>query len=316
MTMVVPGLIRAQLCSGEIIECNAYLTKKVQLNGGRIDLQLNVVELLSKNSSSYSEEQLKAFEILTKKAQVGHKDVDGLIKTKIINAEPITVNILIGKTGIIDSDIKHQLQEAIAFYKFYFIRINLSSEREIIESLRFYQRKCDILAIARGGGENLEIFDSPEIAETALTLTTHFITALGHKENVPLLQKVADKSFITPTALGQYFNEIYNNTVAELQNSKAKLVEDITKQLEANYSKQIENLGNNVEILQKANERDVSVLNQQLLAAKEEKQALSSEVQDLQKQVEKVGRISITTILIILAALVIGFLVAKLIVGI
>ena len=34
--------------------------------------------------------------------------------------------------------------------------------------------------------------------------------AIGHKENIPLLQKVADKAFITPTALGQYLNDIYN----------------------------------------------------------------------------------------------------------
>lgn len=224
MTLVIPGLIRAQLSANQLIECNAYLSKKVQLNGGRIDLQLNVVELLSKNSSSYTEAELKTFEILKKKAELGHRDVDGFIRSKIINGEPITVTILIGKAGIIDSDIKHQLQEAISFYKFYFVRINLTSQKEIIENLNYYQKKCDILAISRGGGENLEIFDSSDIAQTALTLTTPFITALGHKENVPLLQKVADKFFITPTALGQYFNQIYNSTIEQLQNSKAKLV--------------------------------------------------------------------------------------------
>jgi exonuclease VII large subunit len=46
---------------------------------------------------------------------------------------------------------------------------------------------------SQGGGESLEIFDNPEIAEAALSLSTYFITALGHKDNVPLLQKVADK---------------------------------------------------------------------------------------------------------------------------
>ena len=89
----------------------------------------------------------------------------------------------------------------------------------------------------RGGGENLEIFDNPEIAEAALSLSTYFITALGHKDNVPLLQKVADKPFITPTALGQYFNDMYNNTIEEFQNSKEKLFDDITKQEETTGSK-------------------------------------------------------------------------------
>ncbi|MEP6514304.1 MAG: hypothetical protein ABJA79_10560 [Parafilimonas sp.] len=134
MTLLIPGIIRNQLTPLQIIECSAYLTKRVQLSGGRIDLQLNIVELLAKASSSFTDAQLKSFEILQRKAEVGHKDVDGFIKTKIINAEPISIVILIGKAGIIDSDIKHELKEAIAFYKINFVRINLTSEKQIIEA--------------------------------------------------------------------------------------------------------------------------------------------------------------------------------------
>ncbi len=48
------------------------------------------------------------------------------------------MNILFGKAGIIDSDIKHQLEETITFYDFNFIRINLTSEKEIdINTLTF-----------------------------------------------------------------------------------------------------------------------------------------------------------------------------------
>ena len=143
MTLIVPGLIRSQLKPNQIIECEAYVTKKIQFNGGRIDLQLNVVDVLSKVASTYTDKQLKTFEILQQKATTGHKYVDGFIKSKIITGEPITLNILIGKAGIIDSDIKHQLQEAISFYKFNFIRINLTSEREIMESLNLNEGSCD-----------------------------------------------------------------------------------------------------------------------------------------------------------------------------
>jgi exonuclease VII large subunit len=96
-----------------------------------------------------------------------------------------------------------------------------------------------------------------------LSLSTCFVAALSHKENVPLLQKVADKSFITPTVLRQYFSEKYNNTIAALQKSKAKLVNSIITQLEANYDKQIKNFGNTIETLQKSNERDVNTFTQQ-----------------------------------------------------
>jgi exodeoxyribonuclease VII large subunit len=75
---------------------------------------------------------------------------DSLIKTKIINNEAISIAVLIGKSAIIDEDIKHQLKEAIGFYKLCFIRINLCSEREIIESLTLYARKNDIVVLSRG----------------------------------------------------------------------------------------------------------------------------------------------------------------------
>jgi len=68
------------------------------------------------------------------------------------------------------------------------------------------------------------------------------VTAIGHKDDVTLLQKVADKAFIIPSELGQFLNDTYNQTLEELQNSKAKLIESIKTQLTANYQKQIDNL--------------------------------------------------------------------------
>jgi hypothetical protein len=141
MTLVVPGLIRSQLTQNQTIQCNAYLTKKMQQNAGRIDLQLNVVELLSKSSSTYSETQIKSFEILEKKAALGHKDIDSFIKSKITKNESISINIIVGKSAIIQEDIKHQLKEAVGYYKVHFIPINLTSTKEIIESLNYYNGK-------------------------------------------------------------------------------------------------------------------------------------------------------------------------------
>ncbi|MEP6595263.1 MAG: exodeoxyribonuclease VII large subunit [Ginsengibacter sp.] len=254
---------------------------------------------------------MKSFEILQKKAEAGYKDVDSFIKTKIINGEQVTIIILIGKGGIIDSDIRHQLEETIAFYKINFVRINLTSEKQIVEAIQHFENQCDIIAISRGGGESLEIFDSPEMAEASIDLSAYFITALGHKDNVPLLQKVADKSFITPTALGQYFNEIYNETVAGLKNSKAKLVNDITAQLNANYSKQISNLNEPVASLRVANERELKIVNQQQESIKEERLAYNNQIQVLQDKLKNSGKINGYTILLKVAALIIGFLFAR-----
>jgi exodeoxyribonuclease VII large subunit len=311
MVLAVPAVIRPQFLQNKIVECNVYLTKRVQLIGGRIDLQLNVVEVLSGNSFSYVNTQLKAFDIVRKKAEAGYKDVNGFIKSKIINGEPITVNILLGKSDIIDSDMKHQLQ-APPFYKIYFIRINLTSEREITESIHYYAKKCDILAVARGGEENVEIFNSADIAETALALSTHFITALGDKVNAPLLEKIADKSFTTPIAIGQYFNEIYNSTITDFQNSKAKLVSDITRQLEEKYAEEINNLNTDITSIVSSNKTELEILTRKLEAAVEEKISQAHQIKDLQQRVEKAGKKIVYMILLMIAALVIGCVIGRL----
>ena len=67
--------------------------------------------------------------------------------------------------------------------------------------------------------------------------------------------KVADKAFITPTALGQYLNDIYNETHEQLQNSKAKLIDDISRQFKANYDKQIQTLSEKLKATEELNER-------------------------------------------------------------
>src|SRR6266498_4387034 len=298
VTLIVPAPIRHDLTTEQTIECTGYLSKRVQLNGGRIDLHVNVVELLLQQESKYTEEQIKAFEILQKKAEQGYKDVDGFIKTRIIQQLPITVTILIGKTAIIDSDIKHQLKEAIGFYDFKFERINLSFETEIRNALLSHDKNTDILVVARGGGENMEVFGRTSLAEHALSLTSLFVTAIGHKEDVPLLQKVADKAFITPTALGQYFNDIYNQTIEELQGSKAKLIEDITTQLKSNYEMQLVNLNDKLQSNKELSEQQLQIA--------------TAQTEELKSQLgQKASRSLIVWLVIVLIACALGILIGK-----
>jgi exodeoxyribonuclease VII large subunit len=201
VTLIVPGLIRHHPTPQQTIEFTGYLTKKVQANVGKIELHVNLIELISQQQSKYTDEQIKIFDVLQRKAEQGYKDVDAFIKTRIIQQQPITVTIVVGKNAIVDSDIKHSLKEAIGFYDFRFERINLSSEMEIINALRRYSNDSGILVISRGGGENMEVFNKTSLAEEALKLKCPFVTAIGHKQDTPLLQKVADKFFITPTNL-------------------------------------------------------------------------------------------------------------------
>ena len=59
ITLIVPALLRSNLINEQTIECTGYITKKVQVNGARIELQVNLTELTSQKESRLTEEQIK-----------------------------------------------------------------------------------------------------------------------------------------------------------------------------------------------------------------------------------------------------------------
>ena len=241
LALVVPERLRPQLKDGQLIEASVYLSKRFQAATGRIDLLLTLNELLDKKEKTINEEDTRLLAILQKKAKTGYKDADSFIKKRLFEQKPVRVTILVGLTAIIDQDIKHQIREAVRAYEIDYVRINLSQVAEITRALKTYEN-CDILVMARGGGENMAIFDNPAISESVLQLRCIFMTALGHTVDEPLLQKVADKAFITPTALGQYFHELYNRTIEDLNDSKTKLMADLAKQFQLSYEEKLRDL--------------------------------------------------------------------------
>lgn len=261
ITLIVPALIRNEMQPNKTITINGFITRRVVNNASRIDIQLTVTELVEQTQNKYSGEEIKRIEIQQAKAAAGFRDVQSWIKERIISEQPFKIGVIVGKTAIIDNDIRHQLKESIAFYQLDFHRINVSSETEIIGALeQLDNAETDIIVISRGGGENLEVFNKITIAEKAIQLKALLITAIGHKDDVTLLQKIADKAFITPSEFGQFLNDTYNQTVEEIQNSRAQLVESVKKQLTANYQKEIDNLRQQlvtVEELKKKNNEDL-----------------------------------------------------------
>lgn len=251
ITILVPPLIRNELQPNKTITVNGFITRRIVNTSGSIQIQLTVTDLVEQTLNKYSDEEIKKIELMQRKANAGYRDVYSWLKEKIISEEPFKIGIIIGKTAIIDNDIKHQLRESIGYYDLCFHRVNLSSEAEIVSAIdRLNAEHYGLIAISRGGGENLDIFNQFSLAEKAITSEALLITAIGHKDDVTLLQKVADKSFITPSELGQFLNDTYNHTVEELENSRAKLIDSVKAQLTANYQKEIDNLNEKL----KANE--------------------------------------------------------------
>ncbi|OQP56164.1 hypothetical protein [Niastella populi] len=142
--------------------------------------------------------------LLQQKAKIGYKDVNGLIRRRLYEQNPVTVSIIIGTTAIIDNDIKHQLKDTLVVYNIKYIKVNLTRVSDIIQAIH-ENENADILEISRGDGENIPIFDNSELFQQVLNLKPVFVTAIGHAVDEPLLQKLADKhTFITPVLPLQY----------------------------------------------------------------------------------------------------------------
>lgn len=269
LTIIVPALIRNNLQANKAITINGFITRRVVNNASRIDVQFTITDLVEQTQSKYTEEDTQRITILKKKADAGFRDLSSYLKEKIGQEEPFRIGVIIGRSAIIDQDIKHQLRESISYYNLFFHKISMTSEQEIIQGMTTLdQQGVDVIVISRGGGENLDIFNQTEIAETAVNLKALFVTAIGHKQDVTLLQQIADKAFITPSEFGQFLNDTYNHTLEDIQHSKAKLVESVTKQLSANYDQKISNLNQQMQEGEKFKQEELSFLKQQIEATK------------------------------------------------
>ena len=258
ITLVVPALIRNQLTHNKTIEVICYITKRADKDGS-VRLQANVTDLVNQSQNKYTEEEIRSLEIQQKKAATGFRDLDGFIKNCIYENRKPSINIIIGKSAVIQHDIIDQMSEAGSLYNIQFIETTITSLTDMLSAVQASNiPEVDILVIARGGGDiEFETINKPELAEACLNLQPFLITALGHKVNTPLLERIADKKFITPTAFGQYLKEIYNTTIEELTQSKAKLVNDITKQLKTVYDKELQNLNDKLLQEQQLNKKNI-----------------------------------------------------------
>lgn len=70
----------------------------------------------------------------------------------------------------------------------------------------------------------MEVFEDVDVAKAILELKTPFIAALGHSNDRPLAELVADRAFITPSALGTYLRDCARNYL-EINELKRNLQE-------------------------------------------------------------------------------------------
>jgi len=258
ITLLTSELLHNQLDDNKTIEFNGFVTRKLDKQG-RIAIHLNLIELLAQTVNKFSEEEVKKILLINKKVATGFKDLDAHIKSSIFNNKRLSIKVIMGKSGIIDNDINKGMEAAIALYNIEYHRVSLSAPTEIINKIISLDAPgTDIICVARGGGENLEIFESLEICNAILERKSIIASAIGHASDVSLFEKLSDKKFITPTQFGNYLKEIYNTTIEEFQRSKAKIIQDTKIELTTVYNKQIENLNEQLKAIKELHEKTLA----------------------------------------------------------
>jgi hypothetical protein len=146
------------------------------------------------------------------------QNIDTLLRAIFKKGKSPKVAMVYGRGAITNSDVVMSAEGQYDNYAIERVQISLSNKGEIIDTLRRLDeaRTFDLIAIFRGGGSGLEIFEDHDIARTVVGMKTPIVTGIGHAEDTPFIESVADQSFITPSALGTYLKETAKTTVQEV----------------------------------------------------------------------------------------------------
>lgn len=96
-----------------------------------------------------------------------------------------------------------------------------------------YDFSPDVIIVARGGGSksDLSCFDDESVVRMVLKRNCPIITAIGHQIDVSVVDRVADKTAITPTDAANCINPGLDELLAELGYYRSQLSKRLEKSL-------------------------------------------------------------------------------------
>ena len=211
---------------GEIFTLKGVAFWDIRPEFGRAEVVFEVNEVVGAKVDEIRIDQTAL--VYEEKAKKGWKDVEKVLTEILSGGNMPKIALVVGESAITDEDVFRGMGSAASFYEINVERTNLTKEEDVIQKLRELDRKgYDLIALVRGGGSGLEVFDSTTFAKEVLSLQTPFVTALGHAKNLHLLDKIADKYFITPTQLGRFLYEQAEKLIERLQlQERIRLLEE------------------------------------------------------------------------------------------
>lgn len=293
LTLVMPGRLRSGLRSGQNYVFSGVMDA-VPEYGGRWKAVFRVDAVVGAAANYVSPEDEEIFKkrksLIDRKLERELRDVRKIVSDAVNEDRPLSVHLIYGAGAVVDSDVKKGLGHGPELHPVTITeeRINMSKPESVAESVR-KAPEADIVALVRGGGTGVEVFDHTDIAEAVLDSDRCIIAAIGHEKDHPFIEKIADRAFATPTDLGNILLQFIERAVEARDGSRGKLIEQVKKPYEEEISslkKDREELGKKVAEMQE----NVAELNGKIRVEAEKQTALEKQfelrVQNTAKEYE------------------------------
>lgn len=221
--------------SERLITVYGFLSRKVR-SDSVIGISLDLMSVIGIEDSKISENEKRFWELQRVKSQTGRKDVSLIFKNKLFSNDKPRVALLWATSSCTRTEFNNAAGNAAQNIEFVQYDTTFANIAQTIRALKEMDGKFDAVALVRGGGSGLEVFNNNELLSTIVVMKSAVISAVGHAEEKHNLKQLADLVIDTPTALGKFFSDITESVIAEKAKSKAALVAEVRKQ----FAEQIE----------------------------------------------------------------------------
>lgn len=240
---------------------------------------MDLESVLNVEESKVSEDEKQFWNLQREKAQSGKKDVSLLFKNRLFSNEKPRVALLWATSSCTRTEFNNAAGNAAQSIEFVQLDTTFANIAQTVRTLKEVDGKYDAVALVRGGGSGLEVFNNNDLLGTIVRMKSAVISAVGHAEEKHNLKLLADLVIDTPTGLGKFFSDITESVTSEKAKSKAALVAEVRKQ----FAEQIETQN-------KTNAK----LQEQLKAATEAQKKADEQhaiqVKGLQNQLEQISK--------------------------
>ncbi len=237
ITALFTPQLKQNIINGKYYQFEGFITRAKNISN---DSRLNVNFVVTKVVKHEKEVQLISkveYDIVQARFERDFPLIDDLLLRKIQNDVKPKLDVITGVQSTSQDDYLSQLPDA-DMYSINHHRCNLSSKDDLLRFLNTYDFKnTDLLIILRGGGSGLEVFNQIDLCKKAIELPVPFITGIGHDADKTLLEKVADRGFSTPTAVGAFLQKTVSTHKERAQLIKFKDEELVRLQKRADNEK-------------------------------------------------------------------------------